>query len=145
MIDNDFTTTTTTMLDQPDNVHVQEDRMRRLMLILCLAVTQVLIYYQQMFLSSRERVPYHTSALSGEAWVLELITGHPDRIQHNLGVSLNVFDSLLHILRANGFAPSRNGVSVEEQLAIFLYTCVTGLSTRLIGERFQRSSDTISR
>ncbi|KIK42155.1 hypothetical protein CY34DRAFT_39125, partial [Suillus luteus UH-Slu-Lm8-n1] len=36
-------------------------------------------------------------------------------------------------------------VTVEEQLAIFLYTCVTGLSTCLLGERFQRSPDTISR
>jgi hypothetical protein len=45
----------------------------------------------------------------------------------------------------NGFVLSRNGVSVEEQLSIFLYTCVTGLSSRLVGERFQRSPDTVTR
>ncbi|KAJ8593508.1 hypothetical protein M405DRAFT_721598, partial [Rhizopogon salebrosus TDB-379] len=36
-------------------------------------------------------------------------------------------------------------MSVEEQLGIFLYTCVTGLSLRLVGERFQCSPDTITR
>ena len=39
----------------------------------------------------------------------------------------------------------RNGVSVEEQLGIYLYTCVTGLSSRLVGERFQRSIDTVTK
>jgi hypothetical protein len=34
---------------------------------------------------------------------------------------------------------------LEEQLAIFLYACVTGLSVRHLGERFQRSNDTISK
>ncbi|KIK73416.1 hypothetical protein PAXRUDRAFT_37870, partial [Paxillus rubicundulus Ve08.2h10] len=36
-------------------------------------------------------------------------------------------------------------VSVEEQLGIFLYTCVTGLSSCHVGERFQRSPDTVTR
>lgn len=31
-------------------------------------------------------MPYHTSALTGEAWVLELLNGHPDCIQCKLGV-----------------------------------------------------------
>ena len=47
-------------------------------------------------------------------------------------------------LRRHGHEASTN-VSLEEQLAIFLYTCVTGLSIRHVGERFQRSNDTISR
>ncbi|KAJ7050996.1 hypothetical protein C8F01DRAFT_939060, partial [Mycena amicta] len=43
-----------------------------------------------------------------------------------------------------GYTGSRH-VSLEEKLAIFLYTCVTGLSVRHVGERFQRSNETISR
>ncbi|KAJ8579750.1 hypothetical protein M405DRAFT_707804, partial [Rhizopogon salebrosus TDB-379] len=73
------------------------------------------------FLSTPTRIPYHTSALSGEAWVLELITDHPNHIQNNLGISLDVFWSLLHVLWSNGCVQSHNGVSVEEQLAIFPY------------------------
>ncbi|TFK16779.1 hypothetical protein FA15DRAFT_606434, partial [Coprinopsis marcescibilis] len=36
-------------------------------------------------------------------------------------------------------------VSVKEQAAIFLYMCVTGLSVWHVGERFQRSNETVSR
>ncbi|KIK19067.1 hypothetical protein PISMIDRAFT_108444, partial [Pisolithus microcarpus 441] len=35
-------------------------------------------------------------------------------------------------------------ISLEEQLAIFLYTSVTSLTTRHIGEHFQQLNDTIS-
>ncbi|KAK0440669.1 uncharacterized protein EV420DRAFT_1249896, partial [Desarmillaria tabescens] len=36
-------------------------------------------------------------------------------------------------------------VFLEEQVAIFLYMCVTGLSVRHVGERFQRSNETIAK
>ncbi|KAH9013692.1 hypothetical protein EDB85DRAFT_1838731, partial [Lactarius pseudohatsudake] len=34
------------------------------------------------------KTPYHTSALSGEAWLLELIGGHPERMKTQLGMRL---------------------------------------------------------
>ncbi|KAF8844724.1 hypothetical protein BDN67DRAFT_894439, partial [Paxillus ammoniavirescens] len=77
--------------------------------------------YNLVHLNPTPRIPYHTSILSGEAWVYELILGHPDRIQHSLGVNLDVFDAVLCILHCNGISQSRNGVSIEEQLTIFLY------------------------
>ncbi|KAF8881079.1 hypothetical protein BD779DRAFT_1413448, partial [Infundibulicybe gibba] len=64
--------------------------------------------------------PYHTSALSGYGWVLELLTGHPDRIRCELGVSHYVFDELITTLRRLGHSGSRS-VTLEEKLAIFLY------------------------
>ena len=85
----------------------------------------------------------YISALSGEAWVLELLCDHPDQIHTELGVSLEVFSKLIQELRHIGYHSSRH-VSLEEQLAIFLYMCVTGLTIRHVGERFQRSNDTIS-
>jgi hypothetical protein len=88
--------------------------------------------------------PYHTSALTGQEWVMELIVGHPKRIRCELGVHAHIFESLINDLRSLGHTDSRY-VSLEEQLAIFLYTCVTGLTVRHVGERFQRSNDTISR
>ncbi|EGO03241.1 hypothetical protein SERLA73DRAFT_69145 [Serpula lacrymans var. lacrymans S7.3] len=60
--------------------------------------------------------PYHTSILTGHGWVLELLQGHPDRIHAELGVRRHVF------------------LNLEEQLAIFLYTSVIGLSVRHLGE-----------
>jgi len=56
----------------------------------------------------------------------------------------HVFEALILALRNLGHGDSRY-VSLEEQLAIFLYTSVTGLTIRHVGERFQRSNDTISR
>jgi hypothetical protein len=90
--------------------------------------------------------PYHTSALSGQAWVEELMKGHPDRIYNELGMRLHVFLSFVANLRLHcGFDTSRRGITVEEQAAIFLYACVTGLSVQHLGERFQHSNETISK
>jgi hypothetical protein len=88
---------------------------------------------------------YHTSALSGQAWVDELIVGHPDRIKTELGMRLHVYLALLAKLRTVSGLHDSKHVSLEEQVAIFLYTCVTGLSIRHVGERFQRSNETISK
>ena len=87
--------------------------------------------------------PYHTSILSGEGWVIELLTGHPDCIQNELGMSTELFGELDMILRNHNYTNSR-WVSLEEQLAIFLYTCVTGLPVRHGGEHFQQANSTIS-
>ncbi|KIY60799.1 hypothetical protein CYLTODRAFT_337651, partial [Cylindrobasidium torrendii FP15055 ss-10] len=65
--------------------------------------------------------PYHTSALSGRMWMEELLNGHPDRILTELGVRLHVFEILLAELRALGLGTSDHGVTLEEQLGIFLY------------------------
>jgi len=88
--------------------------------------------------------PYHTSVLSGLGWVIELLLGHNERIRCELGVHIDVFIALVAELRGLGHTHSRS-VTLEEQLAIFLYMCVTGITIRHAGERFQRSNDTISR
>ena len=88
--------------------------------------------------------PYHTSILSGYAWLQELLHGHPERIRTELGVHKEVFHSLIRELQSMGHSDTRY-VTLEEQLAIFLYTSVTGLSVRHVGERFQRANGTISK
>lgn len=92
----------------------------------------------------QEAIPYHTSILTGEGWVKELIYGHPERIRTELGVHKDVFFILVAELRTAGFLDSRH-VKIEEQLAMFLYTCVTGLSVRHVAERFQRANSTVSK
>jgi hypothetical protein len=91
-----------------------------------------------------DKIPYHTSTLSGANWVVELLQGHPERIRCELGVHQHVFQFLISYLQTIGVQHSR-GVFLEEQLAIFLYRCVTGLSVRHVAERFQRSNDTVSK
>ena len=77
-------------------------------------------------------------------WLNELRNGHDDRIKTELGVSKEVFTKLVDVLRELGHGDSRF-VSLEEQVSIFLYMCVTGLSVRHVGERFQCSNDTIAK
>ena len=122
----------------------------RLVHIIILLVSIILTSSLSLFRQPRQKrtrkrpVPYHTSILSGAAWVAELLTGHPERIRCELGMHREVFIELVDALRRMGHGNSKY-VSLEEQLAIFLYTCVTGLTIRHVGERFQRSNETISR
>ena len=80
-----------------------------------------------------DKTPYHTSALMGEMWVLELINGHPERICNELKVHKHVFLGLCDDLQRYGHQNSKH-VTLEEQLAMFLYTCIMGLSIRHVSE-----------
>src|ERR1700722_5440579 len=77
--------------------------------------------------SHHSRQPYHTSVFTGEGWVMELLMGHPNCIRCELGVLHEVFLELIEELRRLGYRNSKY-VLLEEQLAIFLYMSVTGLT-----------------
>ena len=87
--------------------------------------------------------PYHTSILSGYAWLQEL-HGHPEHIHTELGVHKEVFHALITELQSMCHADTRY-IMLKEQLAIFLYMSVTGLSMCHVGEQFQRANGTISK
>ena len=91
-----------------------------------------------------ESIPYHTSALSGHAWVMELLDGHPDRIKNELGMRKHVFHALVAALRASRLQDSRH-LSLNQKVAIFLYMSVTGMRIRNVGEHFQHANETISK
>ncbi|KAG2067659.1 hypothetical protein BDR04DRAFT_983810, partial [Suillus decipiens] len=91
--------------------------------------TQVVLPLGQIH---RAPEPYCTLALSGHEWVMELIIGYLKCIHCELGMYVHVFESLINELHAFcnnalGHTDSRY-VLLEEQLAIFLYSCVTGLT-----------------
>ena len=77
--------------------------------------------------------PYHTPILYGQGWVNELLEGHPEHICCELGVSCEVFLQLIISLHSFSFGDSKY-VQLEEQLAIFLYMSVTGLTIWHTGE-----------
>jgi len=64
-----------------------------------------------------------------------LLHGHPERIRTELRVHKEVFHALITELKLMGHGDSKY-VMLEEQLAIFLYTSVTGLSIRLLERDF---------
>jgi hypothetical protein len=115
----------------------QEDAL--LGVILTLTALNIQRYHQTYF----DKTPYHTSALSGDTWVEELLNGHPQRIRDSLGVSKDDFWVLHSQLSQWQGPPVTNTISLQEQLAIFLYVCVTGLPLKHVGERFQHADSTI--
>jgi hypothetical protein len=133
-------------MDQPPDDRENQRRLlqRRTIQYVTLIISIMLSASATLMQAMYTREAYHTSVLTGEGWVMELLSGHPERIRTELGVHLHVFSALIADLRAAGYQNSKY-VSLEEQLAIFLYACVTGLTIRHLGERFQRSNETISR
>ncbi|KAF8557138.1 hypothetical protein OG21DRAFT_1407786 [Imleria badia] len=59
-------------------IHTELERRRQLFVLLTIIITHLTYYYELLFLSRRERILYHTSILTGEGWMLELLNGHPD-------------------------------------------------------------------
>ena len=112
-----------------------------LQLTLLLPTLMHLIHWYYM------KEPYPTSILSGYAWLQELLHGHPEHIHTELGVHKEVFHAVITELQSMGHDHHANTryVTLEEQLAIFLYTSVTGLSICHVGERFQCANGTISK
>lgn len=119
----------------------EEDLIVQAAVTAAISAALVVIDYSQTYY---DKTPYHDSALSGAAWVCELLRGHPKRIRKELGVHKYVFRALIVALQDAGYTRSKF-VTLEEQLAIFLYTCVTGLSLVHVCERFQRATETASK
>ncbi|KAI6116366.1 hypothetical protein F5141DRAFT_1212970 [Pisolithus sp. B1] len=103
--------------------------------IICAIWTAVI---EAVLLATKRTKPiaYHMSILSGGGWILELLSGHPERIQTELGVHKHVFRVLVDELQQSGYSHLKY-VTLQEQLGIFLYITVTGLTIRHIGEHFQ--------
>ena len=98
-----------------------------LQLSLLLSTHMCLIFCYHM------KEPYHTSILLGYTWVQELLNGHPEHIHTELGVHKEVFYALIEELQSMGHGDTRY-VTLEEQLTIFLYISVTGLTIHHVGE-----------
>ena len=106
-----------------------------------MALICVLGYYYSY--GQRDRV--HNSILSGESFVDELLNGHERNCFDLLRVSKGCCVNLSNELRPRGLLADSRNVTVEEQLAIFLFTIAHNESNRVMHNRFQHSGETISR
>lgn len=87
---------------------------------------QVADWYSSTFLRKQ---PRHTSILTGEMWVKEVLNGNPARMQNTFRMSRDIFDNLIEDMKCFGLEPSR-GIDCNEMLSIFLY--FSGHKGRLI-------------
>ena len=90
------------------------------------------------------RIPYHTSVLTGEMWVNELLSRQPRCFWTELGVYQSTFILLMKAVQKLGLQ-SLHHVSIEQQVTIFLYIFVTGITCIHTGEHFQHSTSMISK
>jgi len=88
---------------------------------------------------------YHDSQLTGRAWLDELLQGNESHIRDQSGMAKHVFRRLVKVLIKKKLLRDSIHVTIEGQVAIFLYVVVTNLSNQKVAKRFQRSGDTISR
>ena len=125
-----------------------DDLEGHIILVSALAGIVFLVYAREciaLYALCFDKVPRHTSALSGQDWIDELVAGHDGWFYNELGMRKHVFWSLLSVLRNDAGLRDTWHVSSEEQLTIFLHYVHRGLSNRALQERFQRSPDTISK
>ena len=87
--------------------------------------------------------PLHTSVLSGQQWLDELLAEHHLWFYNELSMHKHVFCQLLTIFKADAGLHDTQYVLAEEQDAVFLHYVCRGLSNRALQEQFQHSGDTI--
>ncbi|KAM5530440.1 hypothetical protein V8D89_015880 [Ganoderma adspersum] len=75
------------------------------------------------------KTPMHTSILSGQGWVDELLNGHELRFSNQFAMEKFVFKRLITTIHKKAGCGGSKYVSTgDSKLAIFLYACTTGLS-----------------
>jgi hypothetical protein len=94
--------------------------------------------------SSHERTPIHTSIIIGKKHVEELVEGHKVRARREFRMEKEIFGKLVEVLHDSNLLANSRKVSVEEQLAMFLFCLSTNASYRSVQERFQHSGEIVS-
>ena len=106
----------------PHQVFIQQCILQYTVLLLSLIICAIMAVLEStQVIGRKDAEPYHTSVLTGEAWIIELLVGHPELIQCELGLHAHIFAQLVSELQDIGHCNSKF-VSFEEQLAIFLYS-----------------------
>ena len=77
--------------------------------------------------------------------VKQLTNRHHDVIWTELGMCVHVFLAFVHELCVVCGLEDLWYIGLDDQAAIFLYMCITGILIRHVGERFQHSNKTISK
>ncbi|XP_027098942.1 uncharacterized protein [Coffea arabica] len=113
------------------------------------AATAVLIlsWHFQTHQVPRTRQLVHTCLFTGQGWVDDLLGGKCIRMLNNMRMNVPTFIQLCRILREGEYIIEGpcDKVTLEEGVAIALYGLSHDLTQRVLGERFQHSTETIYR
>lgn len=87
----------------------------------------------------------HTSILTEKMYVSEVLEGHELICKRDWRMEKFIFHRFVKCIRDRNLLKDTRNVSVEEQVAIFLYAVSKNSSNRTLQGRFQHSGETISR
>ena len=110
-----------------------------LMVCSAVSISCAMLWYSSRFV----KTPQHTSILSGQHWLDELLGGHDEHFHNEIRMQKFIFWRLLTTLETCAGLRGTQHVLAAEQVAIFLHFVRRGLSNRALQEWFQHSGDTI--
>uniref|UniRef100_A0A9I9E717 DUF8040 domain-containing protein n=1 Tax=Cucumis melo TaxID=3656 RepID=A0A9I9E717_CUCME len=76
---------------------------------------------------------------------MEILNDHEDRCHQQFRMEKHLFQKLLVVLEQQCNFSKPKSITLEDAIAMFLITLGRGFSNRMVQERFQHSSETISR
>lgn len=110
--------------------------------ILIVAATCLITEYYQSYFCKELCL---TSTFTGDKWIRDLLGGHPTRFHNMFRMSQQIFNDLLHELETFHNFHGSARTTAREVLGITLYIMSHNESMRVTSERFQHSTETVSR
>ena len=95
--------------------------------------------------ATRKPIPCRTSPLSGYSYLKELLGGHAGRVYDVLRMEASTFKELCDWLQNNTALKTTRSMTLDEKVAMFIWTFAHGESNRAVQERWCHSGDTVSR
>ena len=92
-----------------------------------------------------EKRPVHTSALTVAKKVKEILEGHESWCRVEFRMEPEIFRATSDFLRREGLMHDTRGVTVEEQLGMFMYMISHNASNLKLQKAFQHSGETVHR
>ncbi|XP_035539625.1 uncharacterized protein LOC109010400 [Juglans regia] len=90
--------------------------------------------------------PQHNIGLRGHQYILGILNGHPDNCKIMFRMEVPTFRCLCGLLRTNHLVrDSRRKVTVEEVVGMFCLLVGHAEGQRIVGDRFQHSTQTINK
>ena len=108
-----------------------------------LKVIAIILIKKKMNKRGVGRRPDTDSILSGHEYVNEIMQGNPAHSQEMLRMSKEAFSNLCEYFRGKGWLQNSRYISVEEKMAMFLYSLSQQHTMRSIKRRFNHSTHTM--
>ena len=94
---------------------------------------------------NEEKRPKHTSEYTGAKKVKEILEGHENWCKSEFRMETRIFKETCNYLRREGLLRDTRGVTVEEQLGMFMYMISHNASNDRLKKAFQHSGETVHR